>query len=84
MGALEKGGFFKSDKIGAAYPMSNAAIQLGVESIVYFFLFFYLDQVFPNEYGVAKHPLFFLEGIFFNTKNHSTESLLQNDNFNNE
>lgn len=46
------------------YPNKDAAIELGVLYIVFFILYFYLDQVFPNEYGVAKHPLFFLECLF--------------------
>ncbi|CAD8134445.1 unnamed protein product [Paramecium octaurelia] len=36
------------------------AIQLGVLSAVYLLLYFYFDAIIPNEYGIAKHPLFFL------------------------
>ncbi|KAL4454193.1 hypothetical protein ABPG74_012150 [Tetrahymena malaccensis] len=31
-----------------------------INSIIYLVLFLYLDQVFPNEFGQKKHPLFFL------------------------
>ncbi|CAK55643.1 unnamed protein product (macronuclear) [Paramecium tetraurelia] len=79
MGALKRG-FFNSQAISSAYPLSNAALQLGIESVLYFILFFYLDQVFPNEYGVSKHPLFFLQGLFGGSKkNKLNDSLLDED-----
>ncbi|KAL4454192.1 hypothetical protein ABPG74_012149 [Tetrahymena malaccensis] len=31
-----------------------------INTIIYLVLFLYLDQVFPNEFGQKKHPLFFL------------------------
>jgi hypothetical protein len=32
-------------------------------AFVYFFLFLYLDAVLPREYGIPKHPLFFLHSL---------------------
>lgn len=36
------------------------AIELGVLSLAFLLLYFYFDAIIPNEYGIAKHPLFFL------------------------
>lgn len=47
--------------MNANYALNDAALQLGLEAIIFFILYFYLDQVFPNEYGVAKDPLFFIK-----------------------
>ena len=30
-------------------------------SFVYLVTYFYLEEIIPNEYGISKHPLFFLE-----------------------
>lgn len=36
------------------------AIELAILSVVFLLLYFYFDAIIPNEYGIAKHPLFFL------------------------
>ncbi|CAD8056529.1 unnamed protein product [Paramecium primaurelia] len=37
-------------------------------ALIYAFLYYYLEQVLPNEYGTNKHPLFFL-GCKYQTQN---------------
>ena len=58
-------------------------IVLIVESIVYFFLFFYLEQIIPNIHGVRKPPLFFLRGREKNrndnNSNEHTANLITNN-----
>jgi hypothetical protein len=34
-----------------------------INALVFLILGWYLDQVFPNEWGHKKHPLFFLDPI---------------------
>lgn len=34
--------------------------MLVVDVFVYLILYFYLDEVLPNEYGISKSPLFFV------------------------
>lgn len=34
---------------------------MAIISIVYLLLYFYFDAIIPNEFGIAKHPLFFLQ-----------------------
>lgn len=38
-------------------------MALYVTAFVYMVLALYLNQIVPQQFGVAKHPLFFLEGI---------------------
>lgn len=38
-------------------------IALYVTAVVYMILALYLNEVVPQQFGVARHPLFFLEGI---------------------
>lgn len=40
---------------------------------MYLLLFLYCDQVVPNEYGVAKQPLFFLDWCKKKTKKNQGE-----------
>jgi len=54
-------------------------VQLGIESVLYLILYFYLDQVLPNEYGIKKHPLFFLKCFSGSKKTQKFEKLLDND-----
>jgi ATP-binding cassette subfamily A (ABC1) protein 3 len=37
---------------------------MAVNMFFWMFLSLYLDQVFPNEFGQKKHPLFFLECLW--------------------
>jgi hypothetical protein len=39
-------------------------------------LYFYLDSVFPNEYGVAKDPLFFIKDpiAYFKNRNNKVSA----------
>lgn len=39
------------------YTISSHIVSCIINSIVYLFLTWYLDQVFPNEFGSKKHPL---------------------------
>ena len=36
-------------------------------AMLFFVLFLYLQEVLPNEYGVSKHPLYFLDSFKFAT-----------------
>ena len=54
------------------YSMSMAYGMYIVNLITYIILALYLDQVFPNEWGNKKHPLFFLPCFGFG-KNHETD-----------
>ena len=42
------------------YSFNTGLIALGIDSLIFFLLFVYMEQVFPHEVGTAKHPLFFL------------------------
>lgn len=39
---------------------SKALLAIYLAGIIYYILFLYLDAVLPREYGIPKHPLFFL------------------------
>jgi ABC-type multidrug transport system ATPase subunit len=41
-------------------PFSKALLALYLAGFGYYVLFLYLDAVLPREYGIPKHPLFFL------------------------
>ncbi|CAD8050071.1 unnamed protein product [Paramecium sonneborni] len=55
-------GAFRTLSIVVNYYFSyeTMAIQLVILSVLFLLLYFYLDAIIPNEYGIAKHPLFFL------------------------
>lgn len=53
-------------------PFSKSLLALYLAGIGYYLLFLYLDAVLPREYGVPKHPLFFLPG-FGNQKQSSSK-----------
>ena len=52
------------------YTLQTSYLFLLGNIVVFAVLAFYLDQVFPNEFGTKKHPLFFLKFLF--GKNKST------------
>eukprot|EP00002_Diphylleia_rotans_P007930 TRINITY_DN1758_c0_g1_i16.p1 TRINITY_DN1758_c0_g1~~TRINITY_DN1758_c0_g1_i16.p1 ORF type:complete len:1757 (-),score=347.90 TRINITY_DN1758_c0_g1_i16:421-5691(-) len=43
--------------------MTTVLWSLYLNALSYFILAFYLDEVLPSEYGVPKHPLFFLDPV---------------------
>ena len=47
--------------LAPAWTVNDAIIQMFIMNFVYILLYFYLEEVIPNEYGVAKSPLFFLD-----------------------
>ena len=47
-----------------------------INIIIFVILGLYLDQVFPNEFGRKKHPLFFLD-FLFKSKEASNDSQIQ-------
>jgi ATP-binding cassette subfamily A (ABC1) protein 3 len=49
---------FFPTSIYEAYSFNSSLIQIICSYIIYLLLFLYFDQVIPNEYGIAKHPLF--------------------------
>eukprot|EP01125_Pyxidicula_operculata_P020322 TRINITY_DN749_c1_g1_i2.p1 TRINITY_DN749_c1_g1~~TRINITY_DN749_c1_g1_i2.p1 ORF type:complete len:1080 (-),score=261.04 TRINITY_DN749_c1_g1_i2:788-4027(-) len=49
--------------ITADDELINPLIALYCEAILFFIAFLYFDAVLPNEYGVPKHPLFFMDPI---------------------
>lgn len=62
------------------FTLGAIAIELAITSIVFLMLYFYFDSILPNEYGIAKHPLFFLN-IKKKTDHHKVDlesSLLDN------
>lgn len=52
---------FPVDIIYATFSTDMAGILLCILFVVYLILFAYFEQVIPNEYGISKHPLFFLK-----------------------
>ena len=46
----------------------DAGLELTILLLFFFLMYFYLDQVFPYEYGVSKPPLFFIYGLFGQNK----------------
>lgn len=40
------------------YTIGTCIISCVLNALVYLFLTWYLEQVFPNEFGSKKHPLF--------------------------
>ena len=46
------------------WTVENACVEMAICGVIYFILYLYLDVVMPNEYGVAKHPLFFIKNLF--------------------
>lgn len=43
--------------------LSHTIIALYVSAVVILLLSIYLDNVVPHDYGVSKHPLFFLQPL---------------------
>ena len=43
--------------------MWECLVFLYIDAIIYLCIGLYLDQVLPQEYGIPKHPLFFLQGL---------------------
>ncbi|KAL4429303.1 hypothetical protein ABPG74_002289 [Tetrahymena malaccensis] len=72
------------------YKQYFTFVSLQINLVVFSLLFFYLDKVFPNEFGVKSHPLFFL-GMKYgkkvekkSKKNHKTKNVeLIQDLYNN-
>ena len=46
------------------FTPTDAVILLIIDTVLYIVLYFYLDQIIPNEYGVAKSPFFFITDLF--------------------
>ncbi|CAD8050496.1 unnamed protein product [Paramecium sonneborni] len=74
---LTKLNLFPTEIISDTYPNNLAGLQLAIQLVVYFILFIYFEQVIPNEYGIAKHPLFFLK-ISQNKKKNRIENSKNN------
>lgn len=51
------------DQVAVGSQMFYILLFLYLDMIIYFVLAFYLDQVLPSEYGVPKHPLFFMDPL---------------------
>ncbi|CAD8160982.1 unnamed protein product [Paramecium pentaurelia] len=60
-GDILSANLFPSEQIMDIYSTKYEGAQMAVQAIIYFLLFLYFEQVIPNEYGVAKEPLFFLK-----------------------
>ncbi|CAD8156729.1 unnamed protein product [Paramecium octaurelia] len=60
-GDILSANLFPSQQIMDIYSPTYEGTQMAVQAVVYFLLFLYCEQVIPNEYGVAKEPLFFLK-----------------------
>ncbi|CAK72042.1 unnamed protein product (macronuclear) [Paramecium tetraurelia] len=60
-GDILSANLFPSLQIMDIYSPTFEGTQMAAQAVVYFLLFLYCEQVIPNEYGVAKEPLFFLK-----------------------
>lgn len=58
---MTKINLFPVDIINATFSTDMAGILLCILFVLYLILFAYFEQVIPNEYGIAKHPFFFLK-----------------------
>ena len=47
-----------------SFSIGAGIIALICHLFIWAILALYLDQVFPNEFGVKKHPLFFIPGFY--------------------
>ena len=56
-GQQSSGGFIH------AFSATDATMMLAIDVVLYLVLYLYLDQVVPNEYGLRKHPLFFVRHL---------------------
>lgn len=52
-----------------SYSAITGIYMLLINIVIYFSLAFYLDQVFPNEWGSRKHPLFIFQWMWRKKKN---------------
>ena len=52
---------FPTQIMNDTYSFTTAVAYQALMSTIYLLAYLYADQVIPNEYGVAKHPLFFLD-----------------------
>jgi ATP-binding cassette, subfamily A (ABC1), member 3 len=56
-------GFGNASGLIEKYSVSIYIYMALINALVFLILGWYLDQVFPNEWGHKKHPLFFLDPI---------------------
>lgn len=54
----------KTDDGVVVFSGNDALIMLIADVFIYFILYIYMDLVLPNEYGIKKHPLFFIKDCF--------------------
>jgi len=72
------------NSISQSNELINVLIFMYVDAFILFVLFLYLEAVLPKQYGVPKHPLFFLKKIYelfmkIKKKIISTKNLKTND-----
>lgn len=53
------------------FTPNDAIVLLIIDTFFYIVLYFYLDEIIPNEYGVSKHPLFFIKDLFKSKRSRS-------------
>lgn len=53
-----------------AFTFNDGLASLGITSVIYFVLFIYCEQVVPHEFGIPKHPLFFIKWIWAKPASH--------------
>ena len=46
------------------YNVETAIVFFLISSVMFFVLFLYFEQVFPNEFGTKKSPFFFIQCLF--------------------
>jgi len=56
------------------WTIKDQTIEMGIIAVGYIVLYFYLDLVIPNEYGVSKHPFFFIMDCFRSGKKENMNS----------
>ncbi|EAR96798.2 transporter family ABC domain protein (macronuclear) [Tetrahymena thermophila SB210] len=75
---------FSYSKMAKNYSYSNGIMMLVIDTIVYFILYLYFDQVVKNEYGTQRDALFFINWIWKKNPKNSSQIFSQNQKKNDE
>ena len=57
------------------YSISSTILILIIDTVLYFFLAWYLDNVVPGEYGVKRPWYFLFTGSYWSAKKHAIEKI---------
>ena len=70
---------FDSDSEYTQIPISMTMVFMIIDGIIYYILAWYLDAVFPGQYGVPKPFYFFLQKSYWTGKYDRYDSKLYED-----